>query len=158
VAVPQKLTKAEREHLCGQGTPAQAGGDLRTQQLGRRARDPDPQVFRVQDAAHEPVPAFDPLDFVQKEMAGLSFEGGKLAVVGTSPEPLLNVAKPLYRETPATLSIKAPADATKVSGQVPVPATTTAAGAVASQFYLDGQLIGEDEGIRIGIARQAGAW
>ena len=50
----------------------------------------------------------------------------------------------LYWETPATLSITAPADATKVSGPVLAQVTTAAPGATAVRLYLDGQLLGQD--------------
>jgi subtilisin family serine protease len=69
----------------------------------------------------------------------LYYEG----VLDAFQEPLLNVADLLYRETPATLSIAAPPDATKVVGSTTVEVTTSA-GATAVQFYVDGQFIGED--------------
>jgi hypothetical protein len=59
-------------------------------------------------------------------------------------EPLLNAADLLYWNDPATLSIVAPLDATKVRGTVTVQATTTASDVAAVQFYVDGQHIGED--------------
>jgi hypothetical protein len=65
-------------------------------------------------------------------------------VFDTAQEPLLNVANLLYRDAAATVSFSAPTDATKVAGNATLQVTTSAAGATAMQFYLDGELIGED--------------
>ena len=58
-------------------------------------------------------------------------------------EPLLNVAKLLYWQQPAALTISGPADSTKVSGTVPIQITAGTA-ATAVRCYLDGQFLGED--------------
>lgn len=65
-------------------------------------------------------------------------------LLDTIHEPLLNVAALLCRETPATLSFSAPLDATKLAGNTALQVTTSAAGATAVQFYLNGELISED--------------
>lgn len=65
-------------------------------------------------------------------------------VFDTVHEPLLNVANLLYRDAPPTVSFSTPTDATKVAGNATLQVTTSAAGATAMQFYLDGELISED--------------
>jgi subtilisin family serine protease len=64
-------------------------------------------------------------------------------VLDTSHEPLLNVARLLYWNEPAALTLTTPADSTKISGTIPIQVTTAAA-ATAVQCYLDGEFLGED--------------
>jgi len=64
-------------------------------------------------------------------------------VLDTFREPLLSVPTLLYWNDPASLTLEAPTDSTKVSGPIPIRVSTTAA-ATAVQCYLDGEFIGAD--------------
>jgi hypothetical protein len=61
----------------------------------------------------------------------------------TIHEPLLNVARLLYWNEPAALTLVTPADNTKISGTIPIQINTPV-GATAVQCYLDGQFLAQD--------------
>ena len=64
-------------------------------------------------------------------------------VLDTIHEPLLNVARLLYWNEPAALTLATPADSTKISGTIPIQINTPVT-ATAVQCYLDGQFLAQD--------------
>src|SRR5204863_5290353 len=82
----QELWEAERKDLGGQRSAAQTGSNVRTQQLGGRARDIHRQLLGVQHTPDKHVPPLDPLHLIEEEVALLVLEGGQFPEVGLEGE------------------------------------------------------------------------
>lgn len=65
----EKFTEAERKNLGRKGAAAQTGGDFRAQQLGGRAGEINPDLFRIEQTPDEQFPLADALDLVKEKEA-----------------------------------------------------------------------------------------
>ena len=66
-AVAQRFAERERQDLGGQRPAAEAGGDLRAEQLGRGPGNRDVHLGVREQAAHVLLPARHVLDFVEEK-------------------------------------------------------------------------------------------